>query len=137
MTPRPTLTDEELAAPNAPTIDWATALLYCGEAFYSAALNGTPAGRKAYAWMKALSPGNVVIEVTTARATEDDSRIGVLVEQGREWVAYTDIVDPQAPLGCWEDFTRIRTFDGRDVRWTNCQWARIPVTRDEQLESRR
>jgi hypothetical protein len=108
------------------------ALLYCGEALYSAALNNTPVGRATYQWMATMSPGNTVIEITTARATSDNDRIGVLVEQGRGWIAYTE-----APGGFWEDYTLIRTLDGREVRWVNCRWVRIPVSREEYNEMRK
>lgn len=110
----------------------AVALLYCGEALHSASLNNTPALRHLHQWMESLVPGATVIEVTTARDTDDDSRIGTLVSQGREWVAYSE-----AEGGFWEDYTIIRTFDGREVRWVNCHWVRIPTTRDEWRDARR
>ena len=112
--------------------DPAIALLYCGEALWSATLNGTPMGKCTYTWMTTLASGVTVIEITSSRADNDHERIGVLVRQGREWIAYAEDEG-----GYWEDFTVIRTFDGREIRWTNCHWVRIPVSREDHLAARR
>jgi hypothetical protein len=93
-------------APDVPTL--ADILVATGWRLWSTTHNNTPAAQIVYRWMRAVAPGHFVLEVTSAQGRQAIDRVGELVSitSGHEYT--------------------LRTIDGRELRWENADFVRIP-----------
>ena len=83
------------------------ALVETGQRLWSTALNNTPEAQIVHRWMRDIAPGHLVLEVSSSRRPAI-ARVGELlsIESSHEYT--------------------IRTIDGREHRWWNAQFVRIP-----------
>lgn len=92
------------------------ALVATGWNLWLAAHNNTPAAQRLCRWMQALAPGQLVLEVTTARTEHPIERVGTLLA-----------------ITSSHEYT-IRTIDGREHRWENAEFVRIPGSSTDSRE---
>lgn len=83
------------------------ALVETGWRLWATSFNNTPAAHVVYNWMRAIAPGHLVLEVTSTRRPAID-RVGDL-----------------RTITSRHKYT-IRTIDGRELRWENADFVRIP-----------
>lgn len=93
------------------------ALIETGWLLWRAAHNNTPKAHRLRQWMHAIRPGDLVLEISTTRSDRAMDRVGVLVAiiSGHEY--------------------KIRTIDGREWRWENALFVRIPQNADDTLKT--
>jgi hypothetical protein len=85
------------------------ALIETGWRLWTTSHNNTPAAQIVHRWMRDIAPGHFVLEVTSmSRSVRAIDRVGVLL-------AVTSS----------HEYT-IRTVDGREHRWENAEFVRIP-----------
>jgi hypothetical protein len=91
------------------------ALVATGTRLWTTSHNATPAAQAVFRWMRNLARGYLVLEVSSSRAPAID-RVGELLEitSGHEYT--------------------IRTIDGREHRWENAMFVRIPQSADDNRE---
>jgi hypothetical protein len=94
----------------------ADALVETGWRLWSTSHNNTPGARRTSEWMRAIAPGNLVLEVSSIRRSTPLDRVGMLVEK-RSSYEYT-----------------IRTLDGREMSWENADFIRIPRSAADNRE---
>lgn len=80
--------------------------------------------KKAFEWFKDAQIGDMVFEASTAYRNRSWPAVGKLVKKELEPFP-GDWADEAAPL---ETAWYIEALDGRTVRWTNCEFLRLPVT---------
>ncbi len=85
------------------------ALAETGWRLWTTAHNNTPAAQRVYRWMKTIAPGHFVLEVTSRR----------------EGAQALNCVGELLAITSSHEYT-IRTVDGRELRWNNASFVRIP-----------
>jgi len=93
----------------------AAMLVATGEQLWRSSHNVTPAARRLFDWMREIAPGQLVLEVTNIRGRPIDC-VGELIAIEGE-----------------SEYT-IRAFDGRERRWKNCTFVRLPRGEADQRE---
>lgn len=92
------------------------ALVETGWRLWTTSHNNTPAAQRIYRWMQSVVPGHFVLEITTIRRARTIDRVG-------ELLAITSS----------HEYT-IRTIDGREHRWENAEFVRIPRSEADNRE---
>lgn len=94
----------------------ADALIATGERLWETSHNNTPSAQLLFKWMRDIAPGHFVLEVSSIRNSRAMDRVGelLLIERGDEYT--------------------IRTIDGRELRWENSSFVRIPRSETENRE---
>lgn len=92
------------------------ALVATGWCLWTTAHNNTPAAQRIYQWMLAIAPGHLILEVTSRMSNRQMERVGVLlsITSSHEYM--------------------IRTIDGRELRWENASFVRIPRNEADNRE---
>jgi hypothetical protein len=94
----------------------AEALVETGWRLWVTSGSNTPGARRTSEWMRAIAPGQLVLEISSIRRASPLDRVGILLA-----------------ISSSHEFT-IRTIDGREVRWENASFARIPGSAAENRE---
>lgn len=98
---------------------------------------GTQDGGRHTAWFRKLSPGDMVMEASTVwNNANDDIRFGELLRVGEEFFHSDE--EWETVKGEYEGAPRptervfrIRLLkDGTEMRWTNCDFIRVPKQMD-------
>ncbi len=84
------------------------ALVETGWRLWTTSHNNTPGAQLVFNWMRAIAPGHLVLEITTIKTSHPIDRVGTLLA-----------------ITSRHEFT-IRTIDGREHRWENADFVRIP-----------
>ena len=92
------------------------ALIATGWRLWTTSHNNTPAAQRIFHWMRAIAPGHFVLEITKTRDDRPLDRIGVLLT-----------------ITSSHEYT-IRTIDGRELRWENATFVRIPRNETDNRE---
>lgn len=92
------------------------ALVATGWSLWSTSHNNTPAAQLVHRWMRSIAPGHFVLEITKTRVDRMLDRIGVLLA-----------------ITSSHEYT-IRTIDGREHRWDNAEFVRIPQSAADNHE---
>lgn len=92
------------------------ALVATGRRLWSTSHNNTPAAQLVYRWMRDIAPGHFVLEVTAACNGRTLDCVGHLVS-----------------ITSTHEYT-IRTVDGRELRWDNARFVRIPRNEADNRE---
>jgi hypothetical protein len=92
-----------------------TALVETGWRLWATSHNNTPGAQIVHRWMRDIATGHLVLEITSPRRPAID-RVG-------ELLAITSS----------HEYT-IRTIDGRELRWENADFVRIPRSAAENRE---
>ena len=93
------------------------ALVETGVRLWSTSHNNTPGAQLVFQWMRSIAPGQLVLEITSRPRREPAlDRVGVLVA-----------------ITSSHEFT-IRTIDGRELRWENADFVRIPQSAADNQE---
>lgn len=95
---------------------------------WSLALQGTPRSDDAYKHMGNIKPGDMVMETSTALMQSRPALdgIGELLRVVQEDVPFDDWnVDTDGPIPK-ERVYYIKTLDGREFRWTNATFVKVP-----------
>lgn len=103
----------DTAAPLQIAVD---ALVETGWRLWATSHSNTPNAQLVSRWMQAIAPGHLVLEVSTIKADRARDRVGVLlsITSNREYT--------------------IRTIDGRELRWENAEFVRIPQSAADNRE---
>ena len=111
----------------------ASAIRSSAYAAHSMSLSGAfPNATKLYDWMKKMSPGDLVFEISTVWYPDRDiNAVGILEKIGREPVSELEPgfewnEEEDGPEPTWECFY-IQTLDGRPYRWHNASFLRVPT----------
>lgn len=89
----------------------ADALAATGAQLWKMSLNNTVAADRVFQWMRVVAPGQLVLEITNIRSPAIDTVGELLAIEGSSE---------------YERIYTIRTLDGREVRWDNAEFVRIP-----------
>jgi hypothetical protein len=100
----------------------AEALVETGLRLWMTSHNNTPGAQHVHHWMCNISPGDLVLEVSSPRHDRNLDRVGVLV-------AITMTGKTR-----YSDVYTICTIDGREYRWDNATFVRIPQSAADNTE---
>ena len=103
------------------------ALVATGWRLWTTSHNNTPAAQRVFQWMRDAAPGHFVLEVTTLAADRAMDRVGVLLSVTRTLSGLA-----RSTPGSHE--WTIRTIDGRELRWENASFVRIPRSEADNRE---
>ena len=92
------------------------ALIATGWRLWATSHNNTPAAQRVCRWMRAIAPGDFVLEITRSSSDRPMDRLGVLLA-----------------ITSSHEYT-IRTIDGRELRWENATFVRIPRSEADNRE---
>lgn len=106
-------------------------------ALYSSNLVNVPAAIKRHNWFKNISPGNLVLEWTSASRGDSRLRIGEFVRVA--WEPFHSDEEWEQVKADYEGRERpqerawyIKLLHNRqEVRWTNCEFIRVPTSERE------
>lgn len=112
--------------------DLISLLTVIGYGLYSANLNGTGRGLTMHRWHSQVSPGDLVLEVTSMLREDDRKRIGRLVRvemepihTDKEWKRVSKDWEGQ-PRPMERVYYVSTLCDGSECRWTNASFVRLP-----------
>ncbi len=92
------------------------ALSATGWRLWTTSHNNTPAAQRVHQWMRAIAPGQLVLEITAWTRGKTIDRVGELLT-----------------ITSAHEFT-IRTVDDRVQRWENADFVRIPRNEEDNRE---
>jgi hypothetical protein len=92
------------------------ALVATGWRLWTTSHNNTPGAQLVHQWMRDIAPGHFVLEITKTTADRMLDRVGELLV-----------------ITSSHEYT-IRTIDGREHRWWNASFVRIPRNEADNSE---
>ena len=115
----------------------------CAGAAYHNALHASSRSDITWRHFKDFKPGQMVVEVTSSHRSPAIDRLGELIsvtDEEMEWPQEAKdewLEDPRNGPVPKERFYTIKTLDGREYRWHNADFIRIPDNRWECFQELR